>query len=146
MKKIFRVFTHPVFLHIIFWGYNAVFLLFVSLASIPFLGELSRVSRSIPWNVALMAYLLVLTPLIAPLLGLLTRLRKEPKKLAALLFCVEIPLILLALLRIVFIRQMTPVLWFFFLSAVVSAAGILFSLFKEKTSSKIKQGLHTLSQ
>src|SRR5690606_5617565 len=44
------------------------------------------------------------------------------------------------------IRQMTPMVWLLFISAIISIVGLIFYLFKEKFSSKIKQVLLSLSQ
>gem|GEM_PF-3182102 len=146
MRKMSGFFTNRYFLYTIFWAYNGISLFFIGFTGLLLLPQLSGITQNIPWNVAIMGYVLILTPLAAVISGLFTRLRKEPKKLVQLFFCVEIPLIFLALVRIIFIRQLTPILWFFTLGAIVSAAGVVILLFKEKAETKVKQVLQTLSQ
>ncbi|MEN9558462.1 MAG: hypothetical protein RL141_831 [Candidatus Parcubacteria bacterium] len=145
-QALIRFFTNRYLLYALFWVYNGIYMLFVSTTA-PFLfQELSNAAQEIPWNVAVMAYILLLTPAAAIAVGAFTRLRKDPKKLVTLLFCIEMPLIFLALIRMIFIRQMTPVLWYFTLGSFVSVIGTLFLLFKEQARTKLQQALYTASQ
>lgn len=79
-------------------------------------------------------------------LGLFTKLRKQPEKLIQLFFGFQIPLMGLALIRIIFLRQVTPVVWIFFISIVASVVGLLIHLLYPKITSKFKQTLLMLSQ
>lgn len=136
------------FLYTIFWLYNGIYLLFIGFTGSFFLAQWkeAQISMGIPWSVALMVYVLILIPIAAVIVGAGTRLRKDPKKLVTFFFCIELPLVFIALVRILFIRQLTPVLWYLSLSAVVSVVGILFVLFQEDVRATVWRIARTLSQ
>lgn len=140
----------------IFWGYNLTYLIFVVLIFLNVIAstfgpnvsltEILTFGGFYPVNVLVMIYGVVLTPFLAMTLGFFTKLRREPENLIKLFFGLEIPLMGLMLIRIIFLRQVTPVVWIFFLGIVLSVVGLLIHLFYPHIRSKIKLTLLMLSQ
>ncbi|MCK4726265.1 MAG: hypothetical protein KAT29_10690, partial [Anaerolineales bacterium] len=94
----------------LFWSWNAIFLAFMVLGFAPQVvpNLLVEVRTGIiPLNYLIFALVLSAIPLFAVLLGL-TVLRKKPRKLFALGYVVEGPLMLLLAVRFFLIRQATP--------------------------------------
>ncbi len=94
----------------LFWSWNAIFLAFMVLGFAPQVvpNLLVEVRTGIiPLNYLVFALVLSAIPLFAVLLGL-TVLRKKPRKLFALGYVVEGPLMLLLAVRFFLIRQATP--------------------------------------
>lgn len=100
----------------------------------------------LPWNVAVMLYVLLLVPISAVWFGLFTRAKKEPSKLISFLFAVEIPVVFLALVRLFFIRQMTGILWLFFLSIFISMVGLVIFFVRGKVKTLARRVILFLSQ
>lgn len=159
MKKIGNIFSGKIS-KLIFWVYNLTYLTFIVLiflnifaasSASPFgsnasLTEILTLGGFVPLNVLIMIYGFILTPFIAMALGLFTKLRKEPEKLIKLFFGFEIPLMGLALIRIIFLREMTPVVWLFYIGIILSIVGLLVDLFVPDIRSKVKLALLMLSQ
>lgn len=98
-----------------------------------------------PTNIVVMIYTFLLTPIATLILVVSTKIYRRPLDLLKIFFGVEIPLMGLNLLGIVFLRQMTPVTWLFFLSITASILGLLIHLFYPNIGSKIKQTLLLIS-
>lgn len=94
---------------------------------------------------ALIVYILIFICLFSWYLGLFAKFKDRHKKLAIYLFGVELPSILLTFIRMVFIRELTPILWFFILSALFSMLGLTISLFKDQFKTFWKQVILFLS-
>lgn len=94
----------------LFWSWNLIFLAFMTLGFSPrILPELIVSVRTNAIPVQFLFYALILTsiPIIAMLLGM-TVLRQAPRRLLALGYVVEGPLMLMLAVRFFIIRQMTP--------------------------------------
>ena len=132
----------------IFWGYNLIYLVFIVLIllNVPTgfygrdvsLAEILTFGGSFPTNVLVMMYGFILTPFVAMVLGCLTKLRKAPGNLIKIFFGFEIPIMGLILIRIIFLRQVTPVVWLFFLGIALSVVTLLIHLFRPNIKSKAK--------
>lgn len=141
-SKIKTFFTNKYTLYTIFWGCNI-------LGSLGFLSVIlpwSFRQEFLPWNVAIMLYILLLVPVSAVWFGLFTRAKKEPQKLIVFLFAVEIPIVFLALVRLLFIRQMTEILWLFFLSLFVAIVGFIVFFTRKKIKTLTERVFIFLSQ
>ncbi len=142
--------------HVIFWGYNLIYLIFIVLIVLNILGstfgtrpsltEILTFGGAFPTNLLVMIYGFILTPFITMGLGYFTKLRKEPQNLIKLFFGFEIPLMGLMLIRIIFLREVSPVVWLFFLGIFLSVVGLLVHMFRPNIRSKIKLTLLMLSQ
>ncbi len=88
--------------------------------------------EALPWNVVFVAYILFFVPIVSICLAAFTRLRKEPRKLAMYLFAVEIPVVVISLLRLLFIREMTGIYWLMFLSVFVAMLGFVVLLLRDR--------------
>jgi hypothetical protein len=131
-SKIKAFFTRRYTLYTIFWGYNILYLGFIGFSSLTLIKGFFFAQDFLPWNVAIMLYILLLVPISAVWFGLFTQAKREPRKLIAFLFAVEIPIVFLSLIRLFFIRQMTGILWLFFLSLFVSMAGLIIFFVRKK--------------
>lgn len=143
-KKKFSIFA-PV----LFWGYNAVYLLMIMLLGLQLsmFGSGFSFTQMIPWNAALMLYLLLLTPFACMIFAYKKKnIREDAGSLMKLFFGVEVPIMGLALMRLMFIREMTPALWLFFFSVVISIIGLLVSLLYSHFKTKLQHTLHFISQ
>ena len=145
-SKIKGFFTHKYTLYTIFWGYNIVYLGFIGFSSLTLLRGSFFAREFLPWNVAVMLYVLLLVPISAVWFGFFTRAKKEPSKLISFLFAVEIPIVFLALVRLFFIRQMTGILWLFFLSLFISMVGLVLFFVREKVKTLVQRVVMFLSQ
>lgn len=142
--------------YVIFWGYNLIYLIFVILIFLNIfastfgpnisLKEILTFGGFYPTNVLVIIYGFILTPFITMALGYFTKLRKEPEYLIKLFFGFEIPLMGLMLIRIIFLREVTPVIWLLFLGIFLSTIGLLLHLFHPNIRSKAKLTLLMFSQ
>ncbi len=108
----------------LFWTWNLIFLAFLLLGFAPlFLPSLliGTQANIVPVSFAVTAILLVVIPIVAVILGA-TVLRREPRKLFALGYAVEGPLMLLVAIRLFVVREITTLMAFVF---VVAALGML---------------------
>lgn len=131
---------------VIFWGYNILGLFYIGLTAASEFFILFSPRSAVPWNIALCIYILVLLPISALLLGIFTNIKHHPDKLLKVFFAVELPIIGLTLARLIFIREMTPIMWLFFLSILVSIIGFLIYTFYPKIKSKFTRAALILSQ
>ncbi len=103
----------------LFWSWNIIFLTFMALGFAPrLLPELILAVRTsnIRWIFLFYAVLLTCIPIASVILGY-TTLRREPKKLFALSYVVEWPLMLMLAIRFFLIRQASTGLTFLMLIA-----------------------------
>lgn len=137
--------------YLIFWGYNLLFAIFLLFVIIQILYD-KQLSLDIftfghaPLNVLVMLYGFIAIPFISMPLVWFTKLRKQPTNILKLFLGVQIPLMGLAVIRITFFRQVTPIVWIFFISIVASVAGLFIHLLYPKINSKYKETLLMLSQ
>lgn len=114
----------------LFWSWNAIFLAFVVLGFapqlLPSLINAVRTSQA-PAEFLLYALIIVLIPVCAVALGL-TVLRKQPRKLLALGYGVEGPLLLLLVMRFFVLRQATAAVTLLLLLAAIGMATLLWHL------------------
>jgi len=136
LDKIGGFFTHKYTSYFVFWGYNAVYLGYIVFTAVTSVSLSFFLRESIPWNIALMVYLLLLVPVGAIFFGVSKVARQNPGKLMSFLFAIEIPVVFFALFRLAFIRQMTGFHWLLFLSLVVAATGLLYHLLKTREKHK----------
>lgn len=118
----------------LFWAWNAIFLAFMLLGFAPLiLPELLLAAQAniIPVSFAVNALLLILIPILAVILGA-TLLRREPRKLFALGYAVEGPLMLLVAIRIFVIRELTTALAFLFIVAALGMLAFVWDLLDKK--------------
>lgn len=146
LSKIRAFFTHRYTLYTIFWGYNILYFGFIGFSSLTLIKGFFFAQDFLPWNVAIMLYILLLVPVSAVWFGLFTQAKREPRKLIAFLFAVEIPIVFLSLIRLFFIRQMTGILWLFFLSLFVSMAGLIIFFVRKKIKTLAERIAIFLSQ
>ncbi len=157
LKKLHKFLVSKVVSSTIFWGYNLIYIFFLFLVLLNLI-NISSSEPSFKWkdvftfggfyptNVLVMIYTFILTPFATLILVILTKIYKKPLDLLKVFFGVEISLMGLNLLSIVFLRQMTPITWLFFLSITASIAGLLIHPLYPVINSKIKQTLLLLSQ
>jgi putative PEP-CTERM system integral membrane protein len=113
----------------LFWSWNLIFLAFMTLGFSPrILPELIVSVRTNAIPVQFLFYALVLTsiPIVAVVLGL-TVLRGAPRRLVAVGYVVEGPLMLMLAIRFFIIRQVTPGLAIVMGIAVLGMAAFLWS-------------------
>lgn len=152
MEKVKKLFSGKLS-YSIFWGYNLIFSIFLILVFSNILSSSDRPTLTeiltfghAPANTLLMVYIFFLTPFITMALGFFTKLRNQPQSLIRLFFGFQIPLMGLAIIRIIFLRQLTPIVWIFFLSIMASVVGLLIHLLYPKVTSKLKETFLMLSQ
>ncbi|MDP3478411.1 MAG: TIGR02921 family PEP-CTERM protein [Desulfoprunum sp.] len=101
--------------HLLFWSWNIIFLVFIYLGLVPIIGsDLLYSLRMGTVNKDFVAFFAVvlLIPAISTLFGFIY-LRKDSKKLFDLMYCIELPLLVLTLFRIFFLRDLTAGVGFF---------------------------------
>lgn len=116
--------------YVLFWAWNAIFLAFLLLGFAPLVLPgivLATVSGILPVSFAVTALLLLIIPLSAVGLGVMV-LRSQPRKLFALGYAVEGPLMLLVFLRLFVVRELTPMLTFVFAVAALGMLAFLWQL------------------
>lgn len=145
-KKTDRGSVFNTVLYVLFAAYNIVYLGFIGFASVSLVNAPFLFRDDLPWNVVFVVYILFFVPIISVILGLFTRLRKEPRKLAMYLFAVEIPIVVVSLLRLLFIRQMTGIYWLMFLSVLIAMLGFVVLLLKDKFKKSWGRVIAFLSQ
>ncbi len=144
MQKVKEILTGKIITYLLFGGYNTVFILFILLLGGFIPGLL--LEPLIPLDTKAILSLILLVPFISLLLLLIKGFRPNHKKVLKFFFGVEIPIILLAILRLIFVREVTPIWTFFLFSIVVSIIGYTILLFYENKESKLKNTLLSLSQ
>ncbi|MER2599931.1 MAG: TIGR02921 family PEP-CTERM protein [Caldilineales bacterium] len=118
----------------LFWLWNVIFLAFMVLGFAPqLLPMMLDAVRARQFPVEFLGYALLITviPLLAVILGA-TRLRQQPRKLLALGYGVEGPLLLLLLLRFFIIRQATPAVITMLAMVSVGLAALLWWLLSRR--------------
>ncbi len=114
----------------LFWSWNIIFLAFMVLGFAPtLLPEMIPAVRAgvIPLNFVVYGSILTLIPVLAVLLGL-TRLRRAPRRLLALGYGVEGPLMMLLAVRFFLIRQANPAVTLLGVIAGLGLAALLWQL------------------
>ena len=114
----------------LFWSWNTLFLLFFAFGFAPnILPQMVQATRAqaFPPQFLFYALLIVLLPFISFCIGLWWR--KEPRKLLALFYVVQAPLMLLIVIRLFFLRQLIAPHIFLFGVAMVGLAAYLTRLF-----------------
>lgn len=124
-----RALQRPLF-HFVFWSWNTLFaaLVYFGLAPLMFgSGSFFRELEDMPASFVTFIALILVVPGAALVAGV--RLRREPDKLIRLLYAVEAPLLLLAIVRIVAFRQLNGPTTLFFGALVIGTiahAALLF--------------------
>lgn len=132
----------------LFWAWNLIFLAFMSLGFAPVMLPETLVAvrtGTIPAAYLLYALLLSAIPVASVILGL-TVLRTSPRRLFALGYVVEAPLMLLLAVRFFAIRQGTPGTTLLFVVALLGIAAFLWSLLDTRTGQRRPwmEGLRTV--
>lgn len=131
VKNIFRrIFNIKIWGYGLFWSWNLIFLAFMFLGFAPnVLPDTIDAVREglIPVKYLITTVLVTLIPLIAVLLGL-TLLRRSPRKLLALGYGVEGPLMILLLVRIFAVRDATPAIDLLYLFALPGVFTLLWQI------------------
>lgn len=127
--------------HALFWGWNLLFFLVLATGFGPtVLLELTLAvwHGLVPWHISVFAGLLVLLPLLGMLLGA-WKLRRDPGRLLSLFYGVQVPLMLLCLVRLFAIQALTPATSLFLVVVAVGCFGLLRTLlagFSEASSAR----------
>lgn len=149
MKKIQILFSAT------FWVYHTIYLLAFAFFVPTLIGEIQNQKELIefltlggdqPLNLVMMVYIFFLLPLFTIIFSFVTKIYKIPKKLLMIFFGAEIPLMMLALIRIFIFREITPVMWVFIISIALSIVGLFSYLFIPKVQTKTKQLMLLFSQ
>lgn len=109
MKKILNVLLNTI-PHLIFWGWNLIFLSVVYLGILPFIGIfliLATFAGQIPIEFCISLATLILVPLACTFVGA-SQFSRQPGELLRLFYGVEAPLVLLCGLRLFIFRELTP--------------------------------------
>ena len=121
-----------VFAHLVFWGWNALFLALVLFGIAPLIGPsliVETLGGFVPPGIALALISVVLVPILATALGA-ARFRRDPEALFRLFYAVEVPCFLLALGRLFLVRDMTAGVGFVIATAFVGIAAYLVRLLR----------------
>lgn len=120
-----------IFGHLIFWGWNILFILLVSIGNLSVFGPWVFRSTSfglLPFEFSLMFSALLLLPPLCLGIGL-WKFRRDSGSLLKLFYGVEVPLMVMFAFRLIMIRQLTPASTYFlaiFCLGIVSFAATLF--------------------
>ena len=109
MKKILNVLMSTI-PHLIFWGWNLIFLSVVYLGILPFIGIfliLATIAGQVPIEFCISLATLILVPLACTIVGA-SQFSRQPGELLRLFYGVEAPLVLLCGLRLFIFRELTP--------------------------------------
>lgn len=109
MKKILNVLMNTI-PHLIFWGWNLIFLSVVYLGILPFIGIfliLATIAGQVPIEFCISLATLILVPLACTIVGA-SQFSRQPGELLRLFYGVEAPLVLLCGLRLFIFRELTP--------------------------------------
>ncbi|MBW4601392.1 MAG: TIGR02921 family PEP-CTERM protein [Calothrix sp. FI2-JRJ7] len=109
MKKILNVVLNLI-PHLIFWGWNLIFLSVVYLGILPLIGIfliIATVSGQVPIEFFISLATLILVPLACTFIGA-SQFSRQPGELLRLFYGVEAPLVLLCGLRLFIFRELTP--------------------------------------
>lgn len=109
MKKFFNVLLNTI-PHLIFWGWNLIFLSVVYLGILPFIGIfliLATFGGQVPIEFCISLATLILVPLACTVVGA-SQFSRQPGELLRLFYGVEAPLVLLCGLRLFIFRELTP--------------------------------------
>jgi putative PEP-CTERM system integral membrane protein len=109
MKKIVNGFLKTI-PHLIFWGWNIIFLSTVYLGILPFIGIfliLAAFTGQVPVDFLVSLATLILVPLACTIIGA-HKFSRQPGELLRLFYGVEAPLVLLCGLRLFIFRELTP--------------------------------------
>ncbi|OKH45761.1 exosortase [Calothrix sp. HK-06] len=109
MKKLFNVLLN-VIPHLIFWGWNLIFLSVVYLGILPLIGIfliLATFAGQVPIEFCISLATLILVPLTCTVVGA-SQFSRQPGELLRLFYGVEAPLVLLCGLRLFIFRELTP--------------------------------------
>ena len=96
--------------HLIFWGWNLIFLSVVYLGILPFIGIfliLATIAGQVPIEFCISLATLILVPLACTIVGA-SQFSRQPGELLRLFYGVEAPLVLLCGLRLFIFRELTP--------------------------------------
>ena len=116
--------------HLLFWGWNVVFLALVLFGVGPLVGAalvLETIHGLVPWTMTAAVAAVVLTPVAATALGAM-RLRRDPGQLFRLFYAVEMPLFAMALSRLFLVRDLTPAVGLLLVAASVAVGSYLYRL------------------
>lgn len=120
--------------HLLFWGWNAVFLVLTLFGVVPFVGVAllrDTVSGLVPLSLTAALVSVVVVPMAVTALGA-ARLRRDPARLFELLYAVELPLFLLAIGRLFFVRDLTAGVGFVIVATFVAVAAYLHDLVRRR--------------
>ena len=124
--------------HLLFWGWNAVFLALVLFGIGPLVGAalvIETIHGLVPWTMTAAVVAVVIIPVAATALGAM-RLRRDPGRLFRLFYAVEMPLFAMALGRLFLVRDLTPAVGLLLVAASVAVGSYLYRLVRgaEETS------------
>ncbi|MBK8012238.1 MAG: TIGR02921 family PEP-CTERM protein [Deltaproteobacteria bacterium] len=130
LKRLRAVLRSATLSHLLFWGWNTLFIAFAFCGLLPLLLlELIQdaFNGSVSFDFAITACLLMIIPLVASVMGI--GLIRAPEKLRRLFFGVEAPIVLLLLFRLFLIRQLNPATLFLLVAFVVGASAYACGLY-----------------
>lgn len=133
-----RFFTHPFWPHALFWGWNSLFILFMTLGFTPLLlVELIGAVRDgwIPAGYVVLGSAMVLIPIASVAIGA-GLLRKSPGRLFMFGYGVEGPLMVILAARFFAFNELTPPVMLLMVTAVTGAAALLWRLLDAKIDTR----------
>lgn len=116
--------------NILFWSWNTVAVLFITVFVTPFIAYMAfgrAFAGMMPWDFAFFIYLANLT-IIGSVILVAIKLRKTPEKIMGFFYGVEMPLLFLCILRVAFFRELGPSSAFLLALLILAIAAYLAGL------------------
>lgn len=106
------------FMQFIFWGYNGLYLIFITFFLIGLLnpelrGNLFELAKELGYIRTFLLAALFATPFLTIVYVLREKIHKQPGSLAKIFFLLEMPLVVLLYIPVNLPLQLTPIMWFF---------------------------------
>ncbi|MEM8714644.1 MAG: TIGR02921 family PEP-CTERM protein [Cyanobacteria bacterium P01_G01_bin.4] len=119
--------------HLVFWGWNSIFLLIVFAGILPAVGAdlfQGLVAGAVPYSIALSLSGLLAVPVVCTLLALF-RFRTNSRQLGRFFYGVEAPLFFLCIVRLFLLRELPTGALFVVITVLLAIAVFLVSLWRE---------------
>ncbi|MGK7912310.1 MAG: TIGR02921 family PEP-CTERM protein [Synechococcus sp.] len=124
--------------HLIFWGWNAIFLLIVFAGILPAIGVplfQGLIAGAVPYSIALSLSGLLAVPVVCTVLGII-KFRKSTRQLWRLFYGVEAPLFSLCLVRLFLLRELPAGASIVVFTVLLAIAVFLTSLWRQQADVK----------
>ncbi|MEM9567869.1 MAG: TIGR02921 family PEP-CTERM protein [Cyanobacteria bacterium P01_E01_bin.34] len=119
--------------HLVFWGWNSIFLLIVFAGILPSVGAdlfQGLVAGAVPYSIALSLSGLLAVPVVCTVLALF-RFRKSSRQLGRFFYGVEAPLFFLCTVRLFLLRELPSGALFVVVTVLLAIAAFLVGLWRE---------------